>query len=235
MSPDPHESGQLTSQRPRPERASWPSTLTARFPWLLAVLLLIGVPMGIFAKTAQEVWQEGGFDFDRTALLFIHSFATPTLDRAMVFVTTLAGAPVLPAVALVVVGLLWWRRQRRAAVFVLLALAGAAALMLSVKALFHRVRPQLWVSPAPETDFGFPSGHAIASVSLLFALVLLAWPTRWRWPSLALGSVAALLVGFSRLYLGVHYPSDVLAAWAAGVAWTYGLYRVLFWRRGRLS
>ncbi|GAA5512426.1 hypothetical protein Dcar01_01140 [Deinococcus carri] len=205
-------------------------SLIARFPWLLALLLGVGIPVAMFAKTAQEVWEEGGFSFDMPTLEFIHRFATPALDHLMVFITTLAGPIVLPVVTLLLAALFWWRHHHRWAVYLILTVGGASGLMFVIKTLVHRVRPHLWVSPAPETDFGFPSGHSTASVSL--ALILLAWPTRWRWPVLVIAVVYALLVGFSRLYLGVHYPSDVLGAWGAGIAWTAGLYWVLFQKRG---
>ncbi|GAA5534042.1 phosphatase PAP2 family protein [Deinococcus aluminii] len=207
-------------------------SLVTRFPWLIALLLGVGLPVAVFAKTAQEVWEEGGFSFDTPTLMFIHRFASPALDHLMVGVTTTAGTHVLPVVTLLLAALFWWRHHRHWAAYLVLAVAGAAGLMFVIKNLVHRVRPHLWVSPAPETDWGFPSGHSIASLSLVLALTLLAWPTRWRWPVLLLGGGYALLVGFSRLYLGVHYPSDVLGAWGAGAAWTAGLYWVLFQKRG---
>lgn len=219
---------------PQPASGRFPvwAALTPRWPQLVALLLLIVVPMLIFAKTAQEVWDEGGFSFDKPTLLWLHRLATPTLDHLMVGVTTLAGVAVLPLVTLLLATVFWWRRHRRWAVFLVLAVGGSGALMLSVKALVHRVRPHLWVSPAPETDFGFPSGHSMTTASLALALILLAWPTRWRGPVLTWGLVWTALVGLSRLYLGVHYPSDVIAAFAAGIAWTAGLHWALFRRRG---
>lgn len=206
----------------------WIKHLGRRFPWLLALLLGVGLPLLLFGKTAQEVWTEGGFEFDRSTLLFIHQYATPSLDRVMVLITTSAGATFMPIITLFLGAVFWLRRQQRWAVYLVLAVGGASTIMFVVKALFHRTRPHLWLSPAPETDYGFPSGHSIASSSLCLALILLAWPTRWRWPVLVIAVSYAVLVAFSRLYLGVHYPSDVLAAWGAGVAWTAGLHWVLF-------
>jgi len=65
---------------------------------------------------------------------------------------------------------------------------------------------------------------------LLAARVALAWSTRWRWPALIAGVLAIAAIGLSRLYLGVHYPSDVLGAWAAALAWVVGLRLVLLAR-----
>jgi undecaprenyl-diphosphatase len=81
--------------------------------------------------------------------------------------------------------------------------------------------------------FGFPSGHAMASMALGTVVTVLAWRTRWRWPVLALSVVFVLAVSGSRLYLGVHYPSDVVAAWLASLAWVLGLRLVLLPRAHR--
>jgi undecaprenyl-diphosphatase len=72
-----------------------------------------------------------------------------------------------------------------------------------------------------------PAGTLMASMGLLAALAFLAWPKRLRWPVLILAAGTVALIGFSRLYLGVHYPSDVVAAWAAALAWVVGLRLIL--------
>ena len=92
------------------------------------------------------------------------------------------------------------------------------------KIFFGRVRPALWTSILPETTFSFPSGHSMISASLAFALVVLLWRTRWRYPALICAVPAVFLVGLSRLYLGVHYPSDVLGGWCAGLIWSSGVF-----------
>jgi undecaprenyl-diphosphatase len=72
---------------------------------------------------------------------------------------------------------------------------------------------------AHETSPSYPSGHALVSAAFALALVIIARETRWRWRVGAAASAYVLAVGFSRLYLGVHYPSDVLAGWCLAVAW----------------
>ena len=127
--------------------------------------------------------------------------------------------------------------KRLLLLFAGIALGGSALLNLGAKQLFARERPSLWESIHPETTFSFPSGHAMGSMTLAAVLVLLAWRTRWRWwvavPALAF----ALLVGASRVYLGVHFPSDILAGWAAACAWVVLAYLLVFhgtrpWRNG---
>jgi undecaprenyl-diphosphatase len=70
----------------------------------------------------------------------------------------------------------------------------------------------------------------MATMTLAWVLGLLAWRTRWRWPVLALMSAFTLLVGLSRLYMGVHFPSDVLAGWAAGAVWAVACFFAVFGR-----
>jgi membrane-associated phospholipid phosphatase len=103
---------------------------------------------------------------------------------------------------------------------------GSLALNLAAKAYFARTRPDLWLSLAPETTYSFPSGHAMGSATLAVALALLAWHTPWRWPVAAAGALFVVLVGLSRVYLGVHYPSDILAGWMAATAWVVAMYQL---------
>src|SRR5690606_17980110 len=117
----------------------------------------------------------------------------------------------------IALGLLLARRWREAA-FASVSFTGSALLNLGTKQFFQRERPSLWDSIAPETTFSFPSGHAMGPATLAAVVVLLAWHTRWRWPVLLLAALFTGMVGVSRMYLGVHYPSDVLGGWAAGLA-----------------
>jgi undecaprenyl-diphosphatase len=80
---------------------------------------------------------------------------------------------------------------------------------------------------ASELDYGFPSGHAMSSMSFIAALVILTWGTRWCWLVLLSGSLFVVTIGWTRLYLGVHFPSDVLAGWMVSLAWAIGLSLVI--------
>lgn len=190
---------------------------------LVALFAGILAPLFLFGLLAEDVWEREGFGWDEALLRTIHARATPMLDAVMLFFTSI-GAPRPLAVFVVPILVVLLARGRRGdALFAALAFGGATALSIFVKVLFRRSRPALWLSLAPETDYGFPSGHAMASLAIAAILVVILWPTRWRWPALVLGALFTLLVGLSRVYLGVHYPSDVLAAWSASLAWVTGL------------
>jgi membrane-associated phospholipid phosphatase len=194
--------------------------------WRSLLLLLIGVylPLQVFGELAEEVWEnQGGFPWDVPILLAIHSTASPQID---VFATTVTKLGVFWGVFPVacVVGLQLLRRRRwRSLTYLLTTLTGSIIINRTAKVLLHRVRPHLWQSPAPEFDYGFPSGHAMSSMTLVAALVILMWPSRWRLHVLLVGGLFVLAIGWTRLYLGVHYPSDILAGWMISVAWAIGV------------
>jgi len=194
--------------------------------WRSLLLLLLGIffPLQIFGDLAEDVWEnEGGFPWDVPILLAIHSTANPQLTALAINLTKLGVFwGVFPAAILVLIFLLWRHRWRMAAYFATTAL-GSIVINRTAKVLLHRVRPHLWQSPAPELDYGFPSGHAMSSMTFVAALVILTWGSRWCWWVIILGALFVLTIGWTRLYLGVHYPSDILAGWTASIAWATGV------------
>ena len=194
---------------------------------LLALLLGLVVPWVIFVNVAEDIWENGGFIGDKQILAFLHAHATPWLDRlALAF--TAAGDPLPMGVLAVVItlGLVVWG-SRLQAWFFGLSVGGAMGLNLLVKLLFTRPRPALWVSLKPAFYYSFPSGHAMGAAAVVTAVGFLLWQHRGHWLAWALGVLFALGVGWSRVYLGVHYPSDVLAGWTGSVGWVAALH-VLF-------
>lgn len=194
------------------------------------LLLFLGLlaPLWLFVELADEVHELEAFFFDDPLLLRLHAAASPALDRFFVGVSA-AGYQygVIPLDIVIVLALLGWRRWREA-LFAASSFIGSALLNLATKQFFQRDRPSLWDSVAPEHTFSFPSGHAMGSMTLAMVVFLLAWRTRWRWPAAAAALAFVLLVGLSRVYLGVHYPSDILGGWTAGMAWVVGVYALLF-------
>ncbi|GAA5514577.1 hypothetical protein Dcar01_03333 [Deinococcus carri] len=198
---------------------------------LLRLFLGILLPLVIVGFIAEEVLEQERIAFEAPFLLALHAHATPFLDRLALLFTTLGGVTVIaPVSALILLGL--WLRRRSLALFWAVGVAGAALLDLVMKLIFHRPRPELWPRLVQENDFGFPSGHSMYSAAFVTALILLTWRTPLRWLVLVLGVLFSGAVGFSRLYLGVHYPTDVLAGWLSGLAWVLGVYSVLRPYRG---
>jgi len=206
--------------------------------WRSLLLLFVGVylPLQVFGELAEDVWEnEGGFPFDAPVLLAIHSTANPRLDFLAVMLTKLGVFWGVFPVATITALALFVRRRWRSLTYLITTLLGSIVINRTAKVLLHRVRPHLWESPVPEFDYGFPSGHAMSSMTLVVVLVILTWGSRWRWWVLAIGTIFVLVIGWTRLYLGVHYPSDILAGWTASIAWAVGVSWVIRpWRRRNL-
>jgi undecaprenyl-diphosphatase len=117
------------------------------------------------------------------------------------------------------------------------AAVGSLVLTTALKSLFQRARPELFDSGYTASFYSFPSVHATIAVGFYGTLTLLAaWRLRgfWRWAAVALGIALILLIGFSRLYLGVHYPIDIVAGFLAALLWvsTVGI-SFFLWRSFR--
>jgi membrane-associated phospholipid phosphatase len=203
-----------------------------RHAWTL-LLLFAGLllPLWGFAELAEDVREGEPFEFDEPLLLLAHAMARDGFDRAFLLASKLGYEWGVVPVDIALVVVLALLRRYRESLFVALATGGSALLNIATKQFFSRDRPSLWESIAPETSFSFPSGHAMGSMTLSMVFILLAWPTRWRWPTLVAMTVFVTMVGLSRVYLGVHYPSDILAGWTAAMAWVAGVYLMVF-RRG---
>ena len=206
--------------------------------WLL--LLGVGLPWVIFLKVGSEIHEGEGFYGDPQALRWVHAHATPALDTVNLLLTRAGGPPWMALASGAIAAGLLWRKQRRGALFFGVAMGGAMGINLLAKTLLGRARPALWVSLAPETSSSFPSGHAMGTAALALTLGLLLAHSKWRWPVWVLGGLFVLGVGFSRVYLGVHYPSDVLSGWIASVGWVTSVYVLFspalrtFWGSARL-
>jgi undecaprenyl-diphosphatase len=208
-----------------------PAALTLREVILVGANL---AAVGLFAKIVEDVVTRESTEFDRVVSLALHRFATPGLDRIMQGVSTLGSAAVvLPVVGLVIACAV--RRQDTRAAAVLAAVAAVTEGVNAVlKWTFQRVRPSLW-AVATLHSYSFPSGHAMAAVAIYGMAAVVAvrlWPNLARIAAIGT-SVLAVLIGISRVYLGVHWPTDVLAGWAAGAFVLTGGVYCLYGRAGR--
>jgi len=204
---------------------------------LLVLFGLIGLSLWGFAELADEVGEGEPFPFDDPLLLFAHDMARAGFDRFFLLASRLGYEGVIVADTLLVLALLF-RHRLRASLFAATAFLGSMLLNVATKHFFERIRPALWDSIAPETTYSFPSGHAMGSITLAWVAILLLrhldtpHARILRPLVVALATTFVLSVGLSRIYLGVHYPSDILAGWAAATAWTLASYGLIY-PRGR--
>jgi undecaprenyl-diphosphatase len=177
--------------------------------------------MWLFAKIANEVLEKETQAFDQSILLALRRLHTPLLNQVMIGVTSVGEPSVLLIVALSLGIWLLLKRRRPEAITVGVAAVGALGLNYWIKELFRRARPPLWEHVISVTQYSFPSGHAMMSMVMygLSGYLLAARFPRWRVLIYSLSIVLILAIGFSRLYLGVHWPTDVAAGYAAGLVW----------------
>lgn len=189
-------------------------------------MLLLGLGWAVTTFPAITAW-------DSALLLRLHRYATPTVYQVMLWFTDLGTVwGVLPGTILLGLGLLR-RKQQRQAIFLSLAMLGSLVLNLGAKAVWQRVRPNLWEGIPLFSDPSFPSGHATFSMTFFLAVMLLSTHRPYHRWIVGLGGPLVILVGLSRAYLGVHYLTDVVGGWLLALGWTVGLYRVMFFSVGR--
>lgn len=196
----------------------------ARWRGLLLLLLGVYLPLQIFSLLAIQVRQNtDGFLWDQPILLAIHQTSRTQLDILAVNLTKFGSIKIVFPIVLIISLLLLLQKKWRSLTFLVTTALGATIINRTIKEIMHRIRPHLWESPTPELDYAFPSGHAMTSMTLVIALVILTWGTLWCLPILIFGSLFVLAIGWTRLYLGVHFPSDILAGWTVSVAWAIGV------------
>lgn len=177
----------------------------------------------VFAWLANGALRDQTASFDAAVRNAVHAWATPGLTLLMICATQLGSAPFL----LVVGALAIWRLAaaglKHAALLLGVAALGGEALDQVLKLCFHRPRPEAFFGLAVPPTFSFPSGHALTATCFygVLAAVLAAHmrPAAAKAGVWALAAALVALIGLSRVYMGVHYPSDVLAGYAAAVVW----------------
>jgi undecaprenyl-diphosphatase len=188
----------------------------------VAALAVAAVCTMLFGELSESLPEAELRDADERVAASLRHHAAASLT-ALAHASSLAGsAHVLAAVGLTAGVSLLARRRVLDSALVALALVGAELINAALKNLFERPRPSMSDPLATAGGFSFPSGHAMASTALLATLALVVTRGRPAQTRLAAFGMAAALVGaigLSRVYLGVHYPTDVAAGWSAGLAW----------------
>jgi undecaprenyl-diphosphatase len=184
---------------------------------LVSAFLLLAVAWGFFAILDNVLSNEALVQFDRAAYSLMQGLRSPNVDRFFLAVTEVGDTVVAFAVALAVLLYMVWRKNWRTAMYWIGAVAFAECAVAALKLMLARARP----GNALET-YSFPSGHATISLVVYGFLAFLLVRGQARSVQLAAGMVVAALVGLvslSRIYLGVHWFSDVLAGLALGLSW----------------
>jgi undecaprenyl-diphosphatase len=197
---------------------------------VLAVIGLLGAALWLFIEIADEVLEGEAAAWDRRLLFALRSAADPAMPWGPPWVqemardfTALGGVAVLSLMTFAVIGYLLLAGKRHAAVAVFVAVAGGLALSTLLKLGFDRARPDLVPHGSFVYTASFPSGHStMAAVTYLTLGALLARveaSIRIKIYLLSVAVILTVLVGVSRVYLGVHWPTDVAAGWTVGAAW----------------
>lgn len=204
----------------------------AKFPLLSLAAAFLSI--FLFAGLAEGVAKDSTVQFDSYVRAAVHQWTTPGLTKFM-FAATFMGSGGLFVIALLAFALFYHFLWRRAAIWLLVTLGGATVLVVGLKYAFHRPRPVPFFGHVPHS-FSFPSGHSLFSFCFYGVLAgLLADRAESRLLRVLIWTVATALVlaiGLSRIYLGVHYPSDVLAGYLGGGIWVSTMLALdRFWTR----
>jgi undecaprenyl-diphosphatase len=196
----------------------------------LAALALIAAATLVFIDVADDSAEEKGRAFDMKVLEWLHPYADHAeprgpawFDHAVRDLTSLGSVAVLAAIVLIVFGYLALQRRRLEAASLAVSLGGGLMLSETLKQVFERDRPPFEWHATDALNASFPSGHALLSTVVYLSLgAMLARAVRTRTMKayvMGVAVVLALAVGASRVYLGVHWASDVLGGWSLGAAW----------------
>jgi undecaprenyl-diphosphatase len=195
---------------------------------ILAGLLAAGLALWLFVWLGHEALTDTPAPvLDDRLRVAIHRLSSPGLTRLMIAVSRYGGPEWVVPLGGLIAGIFALRGWRRGALLVVVAMAGAGLLDTLLKLAFGRARPTAFFDYPLPRSHSFPSGHAFFAATVLGGLAILL-TGRLRSPVLrAIAWIVAifliLLIGLSRVYLGVHYPSDVVAGYAAATVWLAGV------------
>jgi len=208
---------------------------------IAAGFLAAAAALALFGYLAREVWRRQTIRFDASVRDAVHAWASPALTYIMTGITWLGSVLVFVALGAVIVWRLLAAGRKHAALILVIAAFGAELLDQILKLVFQRARPEPFFG-LHAMGYSFPSGHTISSCCFYGVLAAILTARRRSllfhvavWTAAALLSLA---IGVSRIYLGVHYPSDVLAGYSAAIIWVAAMragYEIWLKRRRRTS
>lgn len=195
---------------------------------ILSLSLLLGLIAAIgallfFAWLANEVLEGQTRNFDEATRAAVHQLASPQVTLLMKFISFLGAAQFLFVATTIGVFVLIWLGWKREAILFPITMVGAAILNTTLKLAFQRVRPVPFFDIQAPHSYSFPSGHALASFCFYGAVAVMLsvriTDRKLRFLSWATAAIIVSLIGLSRIYLGVHYTTDVFAGYAAALIW----------------
>jgi undecaprenyl-diphosphatase len=214
----------------------------------LVALSVLAAAVWAFTELTEEALEGDTHAVDRLLLLGLRTAGDPAdpigpgwLESAVRDFSALGSVGVLALLTLLVCGYLWLRERHRTVGFLLAAVGSGFALSFALKSFFDRPRPDLVAHGTDVYTSSFPSGHAMLSAIVFMTLAALLARVqeslRLKAYLIAAGTLLTLLVGASRVYLGVHWPTDVLAGWMAGGIWALACWTIAGWlaRRGTIE
>lgn len=197
------------------------------FDGLVAYTLMIFCSW-LFVELAEQVIKKGTIPFEKNFLLFLNSLSNPFLDKFMRLVTELAGIYFVIIFTLFLGWYLYLKRNYKNTLFLALSVLGTVLLNTLLKFIVKRPRPELWKQLINEKFYSFPSGHAMISMALALVIIFIFWKHPQKKLIRIISILYVVLIGLSRMYLGVHYPSDILGGWLMSSAWIILLQRIIY-------
>ena len=185
----------------------------------------VGILYGMLIR-ASSAWNEGA-EWERTTLRWFHAWTLPSWLDAIVLQVPLTGTNLTILPLTLAVGWWLWKRKQRGiiALQLLVVTAGSLSLNPTMKYLLGRDRPDLFPRRGMYNWASYPSGHAILTIAIYFTVALLLYRLRgWRWP-FAFAALVFLANAYSRLYLAVHWPTDLVGGLLIGLVWLAGTWR----------
>jgi membrane-associated phospholipid phosphatase len=205
---------------------TWKQKVSEQLSPLLSITWLGGLIIAasaicIFYFLAEEILHRETITLDATILQSLESWHSPLLDKIEIAITFLGEPEVLTFWCVTFSIFSLSQRKWAATITIVVLAAGGISLNHLLKNIFSRARPELWNHIIEVNNYSFPSGHAMTSLIIYGFLGYWFSQKYFQWRSLIISITVLLIsaIGFSRLYLGVHWPTDIIAGYAAGILW----------------
>lgn len=199
------------------------STIGGLGAFLVAGIIIAATGTVLFGKFAENVMEGSTQAFDESVLRWMARQHTPLMDALMLEITALGTGMVVMMIVGIAALFLSLTRHKYSALLLLVATGGGLVLNAALKLFFDRPRPQVFEWGTDAASSSFPSGHAMSAAIVYSTVAYLAARLHkqvWaRWITLLVAGIIIVLICASRMYLGVHYPSDVIAGAMIGLAW----------------